>query len=53
MGKYLLKRFLSLIPVIIVISIILFVIVKLVPGDPVEMAYADVLSQPQYQKNPK
>ena len=52
MGKYLFKRFLSLIPVIIVISIILFFIVKIVPGDPVQMAYADQLSRPEFAKNP-
>lgn len=52
MGKYLLKRFLSLIPVIIVISIILFGIVKIVPGDPIEMAYADVLGSPDFARFP-
>lgn len=53
MGKYLLKRFLSLIPVIIVISIILFTIVKLVPGDPIKMAYAGQLSSPEFAKHPE
>ncbi|MCK9471511.1 MAG: ABC transporter permease [Bacilli bacterium] len=53
MGKYLLKRFLSLIPVAIIISIILFGIVKIVPGDPVEMAYGEVLASQEYAKNPE
>lgn len=53
MGKYLLKRFLSLIPVVIVISIILFTVVKLVPGDPIELAFGDVLSQEEYVRNPE
>lgn len=35
MLKFLLKRFISLMPVIIVISIMLFTIMKLMPGDPV------------------
>ena len=52
MGKYLVKRFLSLIPVIIVISIILFTIVKIVPGDPIQMAYADVLGSEEFARNP-
>lgn len=52
MGKYLLKRFLSLIPVVIVISIMLFAIVKIVPGDPVLMAYGEELSSPVYAKDP-
>ncbi len=52
MGKYLLKRFLTLIPVAIVISIILFGIVKIVPGNPVEMAYGDVLASPEFVRNP-
>src|SRR5690554_3176211 len=53
MGKYLFKRFLSLIPVAIIISIILFGIVKIVPGDPVEMAYEDVLSSQEYARDPE
>lgn len=35
MGKYLLKRLLHLIPVILVISAVIFVIVEQMPGDPV------------------
>lgn len=53
MGKYLLKRFLSLIPVVIIISVILFFIVKMVPGDPVQMAYAPQLSSEQFAKYPE
>lgn len=37
MFKYLLKRLLSLIPVVIIISIMLFSFVKMMPGDPVRM----------------
>lgn len=53
MGKYLLKRFLLLIPVAIVISIILFGVVKLVPGDPIIMAYGDVLASEPYVSHPE
>lgn len=53
MGKYLFKRFLSLIPVVIVISIILFTIVKIVPGDPIQMAYADVLGSQEFAQHPE
>ena len=35
MIKFLIKRIISLIPVIIIISIMLFSIMKLMPGDPV------------------
>ena len=52
MGKYLFKRFLSLIPVVIVISIILFTIVKMVPGDPVQMAYGAELASNEFAKDP-
>lgn len=37
MIKYILKRLLNMVPVVIIISIILFGILKLVPTDPVEM----------------
>ncbi len=37
MFKYLIKRLLSLIPVIIIISIMLFSFVKMMPGDPVKI----------------
>ncbi|HHU56094.1 MAG TPA: ABC transporter permease [Acholeplasmataceae bacterium] len=53
MGKYLLKRFLSLIPVVFIISIILFVIVKTVPGDPVEIMYYEQLNSPEMQRYPE
>ncbi len=35
MGKYLLRRILHLIPVLIIVSIVLFSIIQLMPGDPV------------------
>ena len=34
MGKYAVKRVLSMIPLLIVISIIIFMFVRLIPGDP-------------------
>ncbi len=53
MGKYLLKRFLTLIPVAIIISIVLFGIVKIVPGDPIQMAYGELLAAPEYARDPE
>src|SRR5699024_10587569 len=35
MGKYIVRRILHLIPVVLIISILLFSIIKLAPGDPV------------------
>ncbi|MFA5542692.1 MAG: ABC transporter permease [Bacilli bacterium] len=49
MGKYLLKRFLSLIPVAFIISIILFIIVTNVPGDPVDLAYSHLYGDPMFR----
>lgn len=49
MGKYLLKRFLSLIPVAFIISIILFIIVTSVPGDPVDLAYSHLYGDPMFR----
>lgn len=49
MGKYLLKRFLSLIPVAFIISIVLFIIVISVPGDPVNLAYSHLFSDPMFR----
>lgn len=49
MGKYLLKRIISLIPVAFVISVILFVIVVSVPGDPVDLAYSHLYGSPEFR----
>jgi peptide/nickel transport system permease protein len=53
MAKYLFKRFLSLIPVAIIISVVLFAIVKMVPGDPVLMAYGEELGSQVYNEHPE
>lgn len=49
MGKYLVKRIIILIPVIICISIILFGISKAMPGDPVRAMLPTTLKEEQYQ----
>ena len=49
MFRYIVKRILILIPVIICISIILFGISKLMPGDPVRAMLPTTLKQEQYQ----
>lgn len=53
MAKYLFKRFLSLIPVAIVISIVLFTIVKMVPGDPILIAYGEELGSEEFSRFPE
>lgn len=49
MAKYLFKRLLSLIPVVFIISILLFTIVISVPGDPVDYAYQDKFGLPEFK----
>lgn len=50
MFRYILKRILSLIPVFICISIILYAIVKMMPGDPVRLMLPTSLKQKQYEE---
>jgi len=50
MLRYLIKRILILIPVVILISIILFTISKLMPGDPVRAMLPTTLRPDQYQR---
>ena len=50
MLKYIIKRILILIPVIIIISIILFAISKLMPGDPVRAMLPLTLRPEQYDR---
>ncbi|MFV0520646.1 MAG: ABC transporter permease [Lachnospirales bacterium] len=47
MGKYLLKRILHLIPVLIIVSIVMFGITKLMPGDPVTAIIGEAEVTPQ------
>ena len=37
MHKYVIKRLLSLIPVLFIVSIVIFMLIHLVPGDPAAM----------------
>lgn len=41
MKKYILKRLLSLIPVLLVVSVVVFSVIHLTPGDPVQMMLGD------------
>ena len=41
MKKYILKRLLSLIPVLFVVSVVVFSVIHLTPGDPVQMMLGD------------
>jgi len=50
MLRYLVKRILILIPVIILISVILFTITKLMPGDPVRAMLPLTLRPDQYER---
>ncbi|UPU39162.1 hypothetical protein MX850_11895 [Erysipelothrix sp. Poltava] len=51
MFKYMIKRIMSLIPVVIIISIMLFSLVKMMPGDPVIGMINPAIKDPvQYQR---
>ncbi len=49
MARYILKRILILIPVIVLVSILLFAVVKTMPGDPVALMLPQDLSPEQYE----
>ncbi len=49
MGRYILKRILILIPVAFLVSVLIFGIVKLMPGDPVELMLPPDLPPEQYE----
>ncbi len=49
MLRYILKRLLILIPVIILVSIVIFLLVKVMPGDPVALMLPADLTQEQYE----
>ncbi len=49
MLQYILKRILILIPVAILVSIVIFTIVKIMPGDPVALMLPEDLTQEQYE----
>lgn len=41
MGKYILKRFITLIPVLLIMSFLVFMLVHLIPGDPAKVILGD------------
>ncbi len=49
MLRYILKRILMLIPVLILVSVLIFSIVKIMPGDPVRLALPEDLPPSQYE----
>jgi peptide/nickel transport system permease protein len=55
MGRYILNRILSVIPVLILVSIIVFSLIHLIPGSPVDYIYAETMTttpemRPQLEK---
>jgi len=48
MLRYIIKRLLALIPVLILVTVLLFIILKLMPGDPVRMMLGPDLKADQY-----
>ncbi len=50
MLRYLLKRLLILMPVVFLISVIIFAIAKIMPGDPVEFMLPDNLTPQQHEE---
>ncbi len=49
MLRYILKRILILIPVVFLVSVLIFGIVKIMPGDPVDLMLSPDISQAQYE----
>ncbi|MBS3950877.1 MAG: ABC transporter permease [Peptococcaceae bacterium] len=49
MLKYIIKRLISLIPVIVLVTILLFALLKFMPGDPVRMMLGPGLKAEQYK----
>ena len=41
MGKYILKRLLQMIPVLLAVAILIFTLMYFVPGDPVQIMLGD------------
>ncbi|AMC93147.1 diguanylate cyclase [Erysipelothrix larvae] len=50
MFKYLIKRLISLIPVVIIISVLLFTFVQMMPGDPVAVMLGNSITDPEEYK---
>lgn len=50
MGRYVLKRLLSIIPVIICVIIFIFILMYFVPGDPVSILMSDLNSTPEQEE---
>ncbi len=48
--NYIIKRILILIPVAVLVSIVIFAIVKMMPGDPVQLMLPEDLPQAQYEE---
>ncbi|MDP3486919.1 MAG: ABC transporter permease, partial [Bacillota bacterium] len=49
MLRYIIKRLISLIPVVVLVSIMLFLLLKIMPGDPVRMMLGPGLKAEQYK----
>ena len=45
MGRFLVKRILSVIPVLFVVSVVVFLLVHLVPGDPAAAMLGDMATE--------
>ncbi len=48
--NYIIKRLLILIPVAVLVSVVIFAIVKMMPGDPVKLMLPEDLPQAQYEE---
>jgi peptide/nickel transport system permease protein len=49
MYKYLIQRILSTIPVLLVVSIVIFTVVRITPGDPAQMILGDTATEAQIE----
>ena len=50
MGRYFVKRVLSTIPLLLVISILIFAFIHLIPGDPVRKMLPKEATQEEYEQ---
>ena len=53
MGRYFLKRVLSTIPLLLVISILIFAFIHMIPGDPVRKMLPKEATQEEYEQKKK
>ncbi len=49
MTRYIVKRLLSMIPILLCVAIIIFTLMQMIPGDPVAIAMAEYATQAEIE----